>query len=173
MRGPARPVRPAPVVPPEHSDARSRQQALNDITRSPQRVRTRALASYTRSCIFRMGLKPLAWVGSALEDLRALPETVRRQVGFELHQVQLGFAVSDWRPLPSVGAGVVELRIHAAGEHRVLYIGRYAVAIHVLHVFEKKTRKITRRDLELARTRLSWVRDRRHFGSRESGDRTP
>jgi phage-related protein len=39
-----------------------------------------------------MSLKPLVCVGSALEDLRELPEVVRRRVGFELHQVQLGFA---------------------------------------------------------------------------------
>jgi phage-related protein len=112
-----------------------------------------------------MSLKPLLWVESALEDLRELPEAVRRRAGFELHQVQLGLAPSDWRPVPSVGPGVVELRIHAAGEHRVLYIARYAEAVYVLHVFEKKTRKITKRDLDLARARLSLVGGRRGSGS--------
>jgi phage-related protein len=112
-----------------------------------------------------MSIKPLVCVGSALEDLRELPEAVRRRVGFELHQVQLGLAPSDWRPLPSVGPGVVELRVHAAGEHRVLYIARYAEVVYVLHVFEKKTRKITKRDLDLARTRLSLVRAQRGGGS--------
>ncbi|MFN2327159.1 MAG: type II toxin-antitoxin system RelE/ParE family toxin [Gemmatimonadales bacterium] len=110
-------------------------------------------------------MKRVVWVGSALEELRGLPEKAHRRAGFELHQVQLGLAPSDWRPVPSVGPGVAELRIHAAGEHRVLYVARFAEAIYVLHVFEKKTRKITKRDLDLVRARLSLVNVRRGTGS--------
>jgi putative component of toxin-antitoxin plasmid stabilization module len=87
-----------------------------------------------------MSLKPLLWVESALEDLRELPEAVRRRAGFELHQVQLGLAPSDWRPVPSVGPGVVELRIHAAGEHRVLYIARYAEAVCSMYSRRRRER---------------------------------
>jgi phage-related protein len=112
-----------------------------------------------------MSIKPLVWVGSTQDDLRELPKAVRRRVGFELHQIQLGFAPTDWRPVPSVGPGVEELRIHVTGEHRVLYIARYAEAVYVLHVFEKKTRKMRNQDVELARMRLSLVRGRRGAGS--------
>jgi len=38
-------------------------------------------------------------------------------------------------------------------EHRVCYIAKFAEAIYVLHAFEKRTRKTSQRDLDLARQR--------------------
>ena len=65
-----------------------------------------------------------------------------------------------------VGAGVREIRVHTESEHRVCYVARFAEAIYVLHVFEKRTRKTARRDIELARTRyrelLEWRREQGH-----------
>ncbi len=45
------------------------------------------------------------------------------------------------------------MRIHTAVEHRVCYVAKFAEAIYVLHAFEKKTRKTSQRDVELARQR--------------------
>jgi phage-related protein len=73
----------------------------------------------------------------------------------ELYQVQRGREPGDWKPMPSIGAGVREIRIRdAAGACRVIYITTFADAIHVLHAFAKKTRKTARHDLELAAARL-------------------
>jgi phage-related protein len=69
--------------------------------------------------------------------------------------VQQGLTPSDWKPLPSVGPGVMEIRIHTGTEHRVFYVSKFAEAVYVLHAFEKKTQKTPRRDLDLARARLS------------------
>jgi phage-related protein len=33
-------------------------------------------------------LKPLAWSGSALDDLKAFPDDARQRAGFELYRVQ-------------------------------------------------------------------------------------
>jgi phage-related protein len=55
--------------------------------------------------------------------------------------------------MPSIGAGVREIRIHTAVEHRVCYVAKFAEAIYVLHAFEKRTRKTSAHDLELARQR--------------------
>ena len=85
--------------------------------------------------------KDLYWVGRSREDLRAFPEAVRREAGHELHLVQLGLDPDDWRPMPSVGPGVVEIRIHGDSEHRVFYVAKFAEGVYVLHAFEKKTRK--------------------------------
>ena len=49
-----------------------------------------------------MADKPLLWVGSALDDLKAFPEAARRQAGFELRRVQAGLEPSDWKPMASV-----------------------------------------------------------------------
>jgi len=60
----------------------------------------------------------------------------------------------DWKPLPIVGPGVREIRIHTALEHRVLYVATFSEAIYVVHAFEKRTRKTAIRDVELARRRF-------------------
>ncbi|HVO45572.1 MAG TPA: type II toxin-antitoxin system RelE/ParE family toxin [Steroidobacteraceae bacterium] len=105
--------------------------------------------------------KPVIWVGSSRERLRAFPVDARRDAGHQLHVVQLGLPPSDWRPMPSVGAGVVELRVHAAGEHRVVYVAKFAEALYVLHAFEKKTRQTREADLDLARRNLAAVLQQR------------
>lgn len=106
--------------------------------------------------------KQLFWLGSSLADIRAFPEDARRRAGFELSLVQQGKMPSDWKPMPDVGAGVVEIRIHTGREHRVFYVARFEEAVYVLHAFEKKTQKTARRDLELARARLAELaRERR------------
>lgn len=99
--------------------------------------------------------KPLVWVGSSLADLRAFPPEARRRAGYELDQVERGLSPSDWKPVPSVGPGVVEIRVHTGVEHRIFYVARFEEAIYVLHAFRKKGRKTARRDLELARARLA------------------
>lgn len=98
--------------------------------------------------------KPVFWVGSSREDLRAFPEDIRRIVGHQLHLVQLGLDPADWKPMPSIGPGVSELRIRTALEHRVFYIARFREGIYVLHAFQKRSRKTPQREIELARHRL-------------------
>jgi phage-related protein len=61
---------------------------------------------------------------------------------------------SDWKPMTSVGAGVREIRIHADGEYRVLYLATRPDAVYVLHAFVKKRQRTAKLDLDLARARL-------------------
>lgn len=103
-------------------------------------------------------LKPVVWLGSSRADLRAFPDTARRDAGEQLRAVQRGEMPRDWRPLTSVGPGVVEIRIHAAGGFRVMYIATFAEAVHVLHAFQKKTQRTRERDIALARRRLADLR---------------
>jgi phage-related protein len=56
--------------------------------------------------------------------------------------------------MPSVGLGVQEIRIHTDVEHRVLYVAKFAEAVYVLHAFEKRTRRMPQRDLDLAKQRF-------------------
>lgn len=69
-------------------------------------------------------------------------------------RVQRGLDPNEWKPLPSVGLGVKEIRIHTGAEHRVLYVARFAEAVDVLHAFEKRARRTPKEDLALARHRL-------------------
>lgn len=68
--------------------------------------------------------------------------------------MQQGKEPSDWKAMPSVGAGVNEIRVHAKGEHRVMYVAKFDEAVYVLHAFEKKTQRTPQLDIELARARL-------------------
>jgi phage-related protein len=71
----------------------------------------------------------------------------------------MGLDPSDWKPMPTIGAGVREIRIRdATGAYRVIYTATFSDAIHVLHAFEKKTQKTARRDLELAMGRLRQIK---------------
>jgi phage-related protein len=102
-----------------------------------------------------MPLKPVTFHADSLDRLRDFPEDARRQAGHELYQVQKGADPSDWKPMPTIGAGVREIRIRDAdGAYRVIYIATLADAIHVLHAFQKKTRKTAQHDLDIAVTRL-------------------
>jgi len=102
--------------------------------------------------------KPLTCVGTTLERLRAFPAAARREAGHQLHRVQCGLEPGDWKPMPTIGAGVVELRVHAEGEFRVCYVASFAEAVYALHAFAKKTRRTRRAEIEIARRNLAAVR---------------
>jgi len=96
----------------------------------------------------------VVWVGRTLERIRGFRADARRQVGFQLRRVQDGLDPSDWKPMRSVGAGVVEIRVHGDGEYRVLYVAKFAEAVYVLHAFEKRTKQTRQADIELGRRSL-------------------
>ena len=102
-------------------------------------------------------MKPLNFMGSSLDDLRNFPEEARKAAGFELCAVQRGLEPSDWKPMPSIGRGVKEIRIHILGEWRVIYIAKFEDAVHVLHSFQKKSRKTNQHDIEIARMRYKQI----------------
>ena len=102
--------------------------------------------------------KPVAWLGSSLVDVRAFPKVARERLGYALDRLQRGLEPPDWKPMPSVGSGVREIRVQVGRQFRVLYVTRFAEAIYVLHAFEKKTQKTAPADLERARKRLATIR---------------
>lgn len=99
-------------------------------------------------------LKPLAFRGSSLDDLRAFPVSARREAGFQIDLVQHGQDPDDWKPMPSIGAGVREIRVRdAAGAFRVVYVAKFVDAVYVLHCFQKKAQKTSKPDVDLAESR--------------------
>src|SRR5271165_2817503 len=104
------------------------------------------------------GSKPIVLLGDALDLLRAFPDAARKEAGVQLHKVQLGLPPSDWKPMPTVEPGVVEIRIHdKAGAFRVLFVAGRADAVYVLHAFQKKTPRTAKHDLALATQRLKQI----------------
>lgn len=79
------------------------------------------------------------------------PLSVRREAGHQLDQLQNGQDPDDWKPMNTVGQGVREVRIRVAfGAFKIIYIAKFADAIDVLHCFQKKTKKTSKADLDLA-----------------------
>ena len=97
-------------------------------------------------------------MGSSLDDLRNFPDEARRAAGFELYAVQCGYDPRDWRPMPAIGPGVKEIRIHSLGEWRVVYVAKFSESVYVLHSFQKKSRKTSSRDIELAQKRYKQLK---------------
>ena len=115
-----------------------------------------------------MADKPLLWLGSSRADIRAFPEEARSTAGFQLRRIQQGLDPNDWKPMPTVGPGVREVRIHVGGEHRVFYVATFSEAVYVLHAFQKKTRRTSAQELDVGRRRFSdLVRMRRERGTKE------
>ncbi len=99
-------------------------------------------------------MKPIVFMGSALDDLRAFPTEARRAAGHQLDRVQRGYEPIDWKPMRTIGPGVQEIRIKTvAGAHRVVYVAKFADAVYVLHCFEKRGQATSRPDLEMATRR--------------------
>jgi phage-related protein len=104
-------------------------------------------------------LASIVWEGDSREVLQAFPEAVTENFGFELWQLQQGERPRDYRPLPSIGPGVFELRDQDERTwYRVVYLSRIEDVIYVLHCFEKKSREMPKKDFEKAKQRLKAVK---------------
>ena len=102
------------------------------------------------------GQKPVKFLGSALDDLRAFPTTARREAGHQIDRVQHGDEPNNWKPMPTIGPGTQEIRIRdISGTFRIILIAKSSDIIYVLHCFKKKTPKTSKPDLDLAKRRYS------------------
>ena len=100
--------------------------------------------------------KRALFVGSARDDLRAFPALARRDAGAQLDRVQRGEEPKDWKPMPSIGRGVNEIRIRdQGGAFRIIYVAKFSNAVYVLHCFQKKEQKTSRHDIEVAAKRYA------------------
>jgi phage-related protein len=107
------------------------------------------------------GEKPIQWLGDSRDRLRRFPQAARREIGYQLSLIQAGRSATDWKPIPLVGPGVIEIRVHADGEFRVFYVAKFEDAVYVLHVFAKKNRKASSLDVELGKKRYRELLERR------------
>ena len=103
-------------------------------------------------------MKTLHWIGTSLEDLRGFSEEARRDAGTDLRLVQRGEEPRDWKPMPSVGKGVREIRVRTrAGAYRVFYVVEDAHSVYVLHAFQKKTQKTSKADIDTGKRRYASI----------------
>ena len=94
-----------------------------------------------------------------------IPPSGAKRDRLSVDLVQAGYSASDWRPIPLVGTGVIEIRVHADQEYRVFYVAKFEDAVYVLHVFAKKTRKASSLDVELGKKRYRELLERQKDAS--------
>jgi phage-related protein len=122
-----------------------------------------------------VNLKPVEWTGSCRKDLREFPEPVRRKVGYALYRAQEGKTSADAKLMKGLGPGVVEIVAdHGRNAYRAVYTVRFARAIYVLHVFQKKSKTGTatpKQEIDLIRRRLTTAAEHyRNAYGREPND---
>jgi phage-related protein len=101
-------------------------------------------------------MRPVRFLGDSLKCLREFPEDARQDVGYQLDKVQRGAQPDDFKPMPSIGRGVEEIRVwDESGTYRVIYTARLAEAVYVLHAFQKKTQATSQRDVDVAKARYT------------------
>jgi phage-related protein len=87
-------------------------------------------------------MKKLSFLGSSLDDLREFPVAVKSEAGYQLERVQSGLEPLDFKPMPTIGKGVWEIRIKdEAGQFRVIYIAKLKEAVYVAALLPKENSK--------------------------------
>jgi phage-related protein len=100
-------------------------------------------------------MKSVIFLGNTLVIIRAFPESVKFKIGGQLYLVQIGADPDDWKPMPTIGKGVREIRIRdISGAYRVIYVTNIGPEVVVLNAFIKKTQATPQREIDLARKRL-------------------
>lgn len=103
--------------------------------------------------------KPLIWMGSSKKDLVALPAAVVDVFGYALFLAQSGGRHENTKVLRGFGdASVLEVIESTEGStYRAVYTVRFATAVFVLHVFQKKSKSgaaTPKPDMDVVQKRL-------------------
>jgi phage-related protein len=104
-------------------------------------------------------------VASSLDDLRAMPEEVRRVFGGALHMTQMGVRPEAARPFgEGLPREVMKMAHRYDGEtYRMAFTWVLAGAVYLLDVFQKKASTgIGTPERDLRRIRARWKAARAH-----------
>ena len=106
-------------------------------------------------------LKHIGWVGGSKKEILALDDVARKELGFQLYKLQKGKDPDDFKPMPSVGKGVYEIRTRDENNKnkvRCFYVTKIEGAIFVLYVFVKQTKKTGIADIEMGKKRYQLLK---------------
>lgn len=102
-------------------------------------------------------LKPIGWIGNSYAEIMGLDEVSKKELGYQIYQLQKGKNPDDFKPMPSVGSGVYEIRVRDENNKnkiRCFYVAKFEKAIFILHVFTKDTQKTGSKNIEIGKKRL-------------------
>ncbi len=105
-------------------------------------------------------IKPIIWLGNSKRNAEKFPFEIRQLIAKQLDRIQIKKMPNDWKPMSSIGSGVIEIRIHYSGEFRVIYVSKFTDAIYILSAFQKKTEKTPRIEIVRARKEYAKIKKR-------------
>ncbi len=87
--------------------------------------------------------RKLFYIGSANRDLQRLPEEVKEEFSLGFVMALQGKKHPNAKPFKGFGGNsVLEIvEDHRSGTYRAVYTVKFAKALYVLHVFQKKSKK--------------------------------
>ena len=93
--------------------------------------------------------------------MRTWPKLVTEEIGRQLNKIEYGGKPHNYKPMPTVGTGVYEIRHRDNGDqYRLIYVAKFKEAIYVLHVItKKKIQKTAHHDIDLAKRRYRQLLD--------------
>ncbi|MGB6977486.1 MAG: type II toxin-antitoxin system RelE/ParE family toxin [Gammaproteobacteria bacterium] len=100
-------------------------------------------------------MKDIVYYASAQKDIAAFSTRARQCIARLLEMLAEGLDLqpSDFKYMPTVGAGIYELRVRTDKQYRVFYVAKLPKAIYVLHAFIKKTQQTSQKDIDKGRER--------------------
>jgi phage-related protein len=105
------------------------------------------------------------WPEKLTEEIKKnWPEKMCKEVGFQLGRVQQGLDPDNYKPMPSIGMGVKEIRLQDEdkSQYRLIYIASFQESIYAFHVITRKTTEQTsHHDIQIAKKRLSEIKEHR------------
>ncbi|MBY0358303.1 MAG: type II toxin-antitoxin system RelE/ParE family toxin [Candidatus Obscuribacterales bacterium] len=110
--------------------------------------------------------KEVIWYPDNLkEEIRKnWPTEMKKEIGFQLGRVQQGLDPDHFREMPSIGAGVREIKIQDENksQYRLIYVAKFQEGIYAFHVITKKTTEQTEKsDIKIASKRYKEIIENR------------
>ncbi len=102
-------------------------------------------------------MKEVEFLGNTQYVIAGWDAEVKHEAGYQLYRVQDGLDPIDYKPMPDIGPGVREIRIHSGGEWRVIYTAKLKGVVYVLEAFKKTTTRTPQQKIKNAKARLNEV----------------
>ncbi len=105
-------------------------------------------------------VRPVLWIGSSREDLRAMPQQVRRDIGQALYAAQQGVTDPAAKPLKGFGgARVMEIvERYRKDAYRAVYTAHFENALYEHQAFQNKSKSgiaTPKHEIDLIRRRFA------------------
>ena len=91
-------------------------------------------------------LRGVVWMGDAKNNLREFPEAARKLIGDELQLIQFGGMPRDTKSFKGIGSDVLKIAVrYDKDAYRTLVAVQLGKKLYVLHAFQKKSKRVSRR----------------------------